>query len=71
MNYQQLAFSSSFLDKYSSLPFFSCGFTMVLSPVENKSLAENVLSLIVRYLLQLFKQGEQLEEVRHSQNDST
>ena len=51
--------------------FFSCCFSMILSPSENKALAENVLSLIIRYLLQTFKHFDQTEEVRFSNIIST
>eukprot|EP00794_Sanderia_malayensis_P012033 gene12033-13275_t len=42
------------------------GFSMVLSPDENKAVAENVLSLVVRSFMKIFKNVEGFEEIKTS-----
>lgn len=39
------------------------GFAMVLSSEENKALAENVMNVIVQYILQMFRSADSLEEM--------
>jgi len=41
----------------------SCGFTMVLSPEENKALAENILNIIIQNIGQIFKSFDHCNEV--------
>lgn len=41
----------------------SCGFTIILSPDENKALAENILDIIIKYLRQIFKSFDQYSEL--------